>query len=114
MSALDVLKVAAAASEGNVDRGLPSRLVRFALEYRAKPDLTKEQARIAAFLGSAGFSLDELDVDLPTFLVLQFPGVRRTISTPVLYAMAAELARGLEVVSCVPDVGVPVVVDPGP
>jgi hypothetical protein len=114
MSALDVLRVAAAASEGKVERALLPRIVRFTLEYAAKLDIAKERDRIATFLQSNGFSLEVLDPDLPLFLVLQFPGVRRTISTPALFAMAAELARGLDLASCVPDVGVPVVVDPGP
>jgi serine protease len=113
MSALDILKAVASASEGTIEGTLPPRTIRFALEYDSTPDLAVESDRIAAFLESRKFSLERLDADLPHFLVLQFPGVLRRISTPTLYAMAAELARGLNLVSCVPDVGVPVVVDPG-
>ncbi len=113
MSAFDVLKAVAAASQGTVESGLPPRIVRFTLEYGSAPNLALESKRIAQFLGTDSVSLEPLDADLPSFLVLQFPGVPRSISTPTLYAMAAELARGLELVSCVPDVGVPVVADPG-
>jgi serine protease len=114
MSAMEVLRVAAGLAEDTTEGGLPPRVVRFTLEYAQTPDVSAERNRLAAFLGSDQFSLEPLDPDLPQFLVLQFPGVLRTISTPTLYAMAAELARGLNLVSCVPDVGVPVIVDPGP
>lgn len=113
MSALDVLKAVAAASQGTVEGGLLPRIVRFTLEYGSAPNLAEESKRIGQFLGTGSVSLEPLDADLPSFLVLQFPDVLRSISTPTLYAMAAELARGLDLVSCVPDVGVPVVVDPG-
>ena len=114
MSAMEVLRVAAGLSEAKTEGMLPPRVVRFTLEYAEKPDVSVESNRLAAFLGSNRFSLEPLDPDLPQFLVLQFPGVLRTISTPTLYAMAAELAKGLDLVSCVPDVGAPVIVDPGP
>jgi len=114
MSALDLLRAVAAASQGTIEGTLPPHIVRFTLEYDAAPDLTSETKRIGVFLQSDRFSLERLDPDLLQFLVLQFPGVSRRISTPTLYAMAAELARGLNLVSCVPDVGVRVVTDPGP
>ncbi|MHC2789112.1 serine protease, partial [Bradyrhizobium liaoningense] len=114
MSALNVLRAVAAASQGTIEGALPPHIVRFTLEYDAAPDLAAESKRIEAFLQSDRFSLERFDPDLQQFLILQFPGVSRRISTPTLYAMAAELARGLDLVSCVPDVGVPVVTDPGP
>lgn len=114
MSAIEVLKAVAAVSVGKLEGSLPSRAIRFTLEYRSKPSLASERDRLASFLGASGFELEPLDPELPQFLVLQFPGVRRTISTPVLFAMADEIARALELVSCVPDVGVRVFVDPGP
>src|SRR5712672_3392490 len=113
MSAMEVLKVIAAVSVGKLEGALPSRAVRFTLEYKSKPRVARERKRLATFLGANGFDLEPLDPDLPLFLVLQFPGVRRTISTPILFAMAGEIARALDLVSCVPDVGVPVIVDPG-
>uniref|UniRef100_Q07HM2 Peptidase S8 and S53, subtilisin, kexin, sedolisin n=1 Tax=Rhodopseudomonas palustris (strain BisA53) TaxID=316055 RepID=Q07HM2_RHOP5 len=113
MSALDVLKEVAAVADTRTETALPAQIVRFSLEFESPPDLTAQRARLAALLQSERFSLQPLDADLPTFLVLQFPGVRRSISTPTLFAMAAEIARALDLVSCVPDVGVPLVVDPG-
>src|SRR5258706_7844641 len=110
MSALDVLKEVAAVADARTETALPARIIRFALEYESVPDLAAEAARLAAFLQSDRFSLLPLDDDLPRFLVLQFPGVRRTVSTPTLFAMAGEIARALNLVSCVPDVGVPMVV----
>jgi hypothetical protein len=114
MSALEVLKTAAAFTGGKVAGGLPPDIVRFTLEYRQEPDLAQERQRIATLLGADGFKLEPLDPDLPRFLVLQFPGIARTISTPTLYAMADELARELNLVSCVPDVGATFVVEPDP
>jgi serine protease len=114
MSALDVLKTAASVATGTLEGALPPRLVRFTLEYQDAPKVDEERRRIATLLESATFELTPLDADLPRFLVLQFPGVARTISTPTLYAMASELTRALDLVSCVPDIGATFVVDPDP
>lgn len=114
MSALDVLKAAASASHGTLEGALPPRLLRFTLEYAETPEIEAERRQIAALLDGSAFEITRLDEDLPRFLVLQFPGVPRTIATPTLYAMASELARGLDLVSCVPDVGATFVVDPDP
>jgi hypothetical protein len=114
MPDFDVLKTVAAASQGRTEGALPPRIVRFTLEYAVPPDLGTERQRIAAFLQAGNFELQPLDQDLPQFVVLQFPGVQRTISTPTLYAMANELARGLNLVTCAPDVGATFVVDPDP
>jgi hypothetical protein len=114
MSALDVLKAVASVAHGGLEGALPPRLVRFTLEYAETPEIDAERRRIEAFLGGAGFELARLDADLPRFLVLQFPGVARTIATPTLYRMASELAGGLYLASCVPDIGATFVVDPDP
>jgi serine protease len=114
MSALDVLKTAASVAQGNLEGALPPRLLRFTLEYEQAPQIEAERQRLTILLDSAAFELTRLDEDLPRFLVLQFPGVSRTISTPTLYAMASELARALDLVSCVPDVGATFVVDLDP
>lgn len=114
MAALDVLKAAASVTHGSLEGALPPRTLRFTLEYATPPDVEAEHGRIATLLEASGFELGPLDPDLPTFLLLQFPGVARTISTPTLYAMASELAQRLGLVSCVPDVGATFVVDPDP
>jgi len=114
MSALEVLQAAAAAGRSKSPGGLPPRIVRFELEYRKAPDLAKDRRRLQKVLGADGFKLEPLDKSLPTFAVLQFPDVPRTISTPTLYAMAAELVRSLNLVSCTPDIGTSFVVDPDP
>ncbi len=114
MSALDVLKTAASVAHGTLEGALPPRLLRFTLEYEQAPDIAAERQRLEGLLGASGFELARLDEDLARFLVLQFPGVARTIATPTLYRIASELAVGLDLVSCVPDIGATFVVDPDP
>lgn len=106
MAMLDILKAAAAVAEGTVAGQLPPRTIRFALEYAQPPEVSTERGRIADLLKSQTFDLEVLDDELPTFLVLQFPGVERSISTPTLYGMADEIRRQLDLVSCTPDTGV--------
>jgi hypothetical protein len=113
MSALEVLKAAASVGYGALEGALPPRILRFTLEYGGIADLEAERRRLAALLEAQGFELSYLDEDLPAFLLLQFPGVPRTISTPTLFAMADALARDLGLASCVPDVGSTFVDDPG-
>lgn len=112
MSALDVLKSAAFAAEGAIDRELPAGLLRFELEFPEAPDLGAARRHLAELAPGGGPTLDPLDPALPRFAVLQFPGVPRTISTPTLYGMAAELTRHLGLVSCAPDIGASFIVEP--
>src|SRR5258708_1687953 len=114
MSALEVLRAAAAIGGKSTDSGLPPRIVRFELEYGQLPKLGVERRKARKLLGADHFTITPLDKALPRFAVLQFPDVPRTISTPTLYAMAGELARGLKLVSCTPDVGTGFVIDPDP
>jgi serine protease len=115
MSILDILgAVAAESSRDDLHGAMPPDIVRFTLEYPTPPDLGKARQSLAEFLGSDRFVLEPLDPELAHFLVLQFPGVPRTISTPTLYAMADEFVRRLNLVSCVPDTGTTFIVEPGP
>lgn len=105
MPALDLLKAVAKAGGAKTEPALPPQIVRFTLEYAQAPDPLAERLWLEAWLQADGFALDLLDADLPTFLVLQFPGVLRTISTPGLFEMAAEIASARNLVSCTPDTG---------
>lgn len=113
MSAMDILAaVAAESSQDDLHGGTPPDIVRFTLEYPTTPDLSNARQAVSDLLRSDRFALEALDPTLPQFLILQFPRVQRTISAPTLYAMANELARRLDLISCVPDVGATFVVEP--
>jgi len=72
--------------------------------------------RLATYLGTDNFELsplfDEAEPDGTVFLVLAFPGVERTLPADVLYSIANDLREELNLVSCEPDIGANVFVDP--
>ncbi len=104
MSALEILKAIAKYSQGQ-DETLRPGIVRFQLELRSVDDAAGLRPRLAALLEADSFSLAPLDPLLPTFYVLQFPGVPRTIAPDRLFAIADALVDALDLVSCTPDIG---------
>lgn len=104
MSSLEILKLIAKASQGQ-DETLRPGIVRFQLELRSVDRAADLRPRIAALLETDNFSLAPLDPLLPTFYVLQFPGVPRTLAPDRLFAMADILVEALDLVSCTPDIG---------
>ncbi|RXH25494.1 hypothetical protein XH84_31360 [Bradyrhizobium nanningense] len=99
-----VIRELAAQAHGTVD-GLPMDIIRFVLEWPGIADPVRAREQLLALLGSDRFDLRPLDDQLPKFLVLQFPGVPRTIAPPRLFAVADLLCDRLGLVSCVPDIG---------
>lgn len=99
-----VLREIARQAHGRVD-GLPMHIIRFVLEFPSAPDLAEARAQLSSILGADKFDLRPLDEQLPKFLVLQFPGVPRTIAPPRLFAAADFLFDKLGLVSSVPDIG---------
>ena len=97
---------------------MPQDTIRFSLTYAAVPDLEAERARLTKLLASAAFSLTRLEDDpelaLAKSLILQFPGVSRTLSDRALYDIGQMLADRLGLVSCEPDIGARVFFEPDP
>ncbi len=95
--------------------------LRFVLEI-LKPGKTPEEVAsemapvIVAYLGSDRFELqplfDEADVEGVVFLVLAISGVERTLPPDLLYGIASDLRTDLDLISCEPDIGANVFVDP--
>ncbi|MET4065237.1 serine protease [Bradyrhizobium sp. S3.2.6] len=108
---LELLRLIAGAAEGTV-AGMPPGIVRFTLELPpgANPDDLK--TKLVTLLGAESFTLEPLAAKAPEFVVLQFPGVRRTIAPPRLFAVASYLVDELGLVSCVPDIGSTVYAEP--
>lgn len=104
MNSLDILRAVAAASQGQ-DLVLRPGIVRFQLELRSVDEAASLRPRLVALLEADGFSLAPLDSLLPTFYVLQFPGVARTIAPDRLFAIADALVERLGLASCTPDIG---------
>ena len=71
---------------------------------------------LASYLGSEEFQLvplfDGSDADGIIFLVLAFPGIERTLPPDILYGIANDLRSDLGLISCEPDIGANVFVDP--
>lgn len=82
---------------------LPPDILRFELEYFAKPDLEAEGAKLARLLKNNKFDLFPVHEEITTILILQFPGVGRTISRKGLFALAGELVDALALRSCIPE-----------
>jgi serine protease len=117
MNARQMLKLAAKVASGTIPEDvMPSRVIRFALEYAQQPDPAAERVRLEALLESPRFTLELASSDpearLSRFLVLQFPGVERTLSPQMLFEMANALAEDLGLVSCEPDIGARVYGEP--
>ncbi len=94
--------VAKNASEA-VTNELPPGVVRFELEYDRTPDLAAEKSTLATYLAIGNFELLQLHHEIPNILILQFPEVKRTISRRGQFAIAAELAKVLNLRSCIPE-----------
>ncbi|PWE77157.1 hypothetical protein XF30_10575 [Bradyrhizobium sp. SUTN9-2] len=99
-----VLQEIARQAHGTVD-GLPMDIIRFVLECTSAADPARVREQLLPLIGADTFDLRPLDQQLPNFLVLQFPGVPRTIAPPRLFAAADLLCDKLGLVSCVPDIG---------
>lgn len=106
MNEIEILRFAADVAETERIEGLPPNILRFVLEYENAPTVTEERNKLAKIFSSSRFMLEYLDEELPQFLVLQFPGVERRLAPQTLFAIADDLASRLELVSCVPDIGV--------
>lgn len=104
MTDLDILRAVSEASQGN-DRVLRPGIVRFQIELKKASEAAKLRKKIVKLLGSDRFSLGPLSPLLPTFYVLQFPGVARTIAPDRLFAIADALVEALDLLSCTPDIG---------
>ncbi|PCD64783.1 hypothetical protein CO648_27530 [Rhizobium phaseoli] len=101
---LDILRSVCEACDAE-DPVLRPGILRFELELKRPDDAGGLEAHIAGLLKDGRFVLQPLDPLLPTFYVLQFPGVARTIAPDRLFAIADYLAGELELVSCTPDIG---------
>ncbi|KRQ07645.1 hypothetical protein AOQ73_12110 [Bradyrhizobium pachyrhizi] len=99
-----LLQLAAKNALGSVS-GLPSNTIRFVLESAADSDLAVLHSKLLDLLGVSSVDLQPLADTAPEFTVLQFPGVRRTVAPPRLFAIATYLSKWLGLVSCVPDIG---------
>lgn len=121
--ALFLLRSLAAATSAGVDHPYLPNQLRFALEL--PPDGRPVAARtqelreaLATLLESPQFLLEpifgEESANESVFLVLAFPGVERTLPPEMLFSMAAELRSALHLISCEPDLGADVFVDPEP
>lgn len=95
--------------------------LRFVLELASSDQPPKQLAknlrpRIAEVLDSDAFDLEplfeEIDPQGIVFLVLAIKGIDRTLRAEHLYAIAASLRQELDLISCEPDVGADVFVDP--
>ena len=104
MADFDILRAISEASQGD-DPVLRPGIVRFQLELKDASKAAGLKKKIATLLKAGRFSLAPLDSLLPTFYVLQFPGVRRTIAPDRLFAIADALVEALDLVSCTPDIG---------
>ncbi|MER8369018.1 S8 family serine peptidase [Mesorhizobium sp. M1378] len=104
MADLDILRAASEACQGE-DPVLRPGIIRFQLELKNASETARLHKDIKALLGSGRFSLAPLSSLLPTFQVLQFPGVARTIAPDRLFAIADALVDALDLVSCTPDIG---------
>lgn len=110
MTGVELLRALAEAASGTIgDDRMPNHAVRFALEYEAVPDLAAERQKLAVVLGTSNFSLTPLDAGSTgasaRHLVLQFPGVERTLSRRALYEIAEVLRERIALVACEPDAG---------
>ncbi|MET4804403.1 S8 family serine peptidase, partial [Bradyrhizobium sp. LB11.1] len=101
---LDLLRLIARAAKGTAS-GMPPGIVRFTLELPHGLEFDDLRSRLITLLGVETFTLEPLAATAPEFVVLQFPGVRRAIAPPRLFAVSAYLADELGLVSCVPDIG---------
>ncbi|MFD1985470.1 S8 family serine peptidase [Mesorhizobium newzealandense] len=93
--------------------GLPTDELRFALEYRARPDPSKERAKLALLLGSESFLLVPF-AGLDDFLILRFPTIERTLPARELFAIGYELCDAMDLTSAEPDLGTRFFGDPSP
>lgn len=105
--------------EASADGLLPPDEIRFALEYPAAPDLAAARDRILALAdGREIFRLAPLfsedGGDTGHFLALRIPGLGAGLSASFLYAVAADLTDAVGLVSCEPDVGARVFLEPDP
>ncbi|AZO73498.1 S8 family serine peptidase [Mesorhizobium sp. M1D.F.Ca.ET.043.01.1.1] len=104
MADLDILRAVSDVCQGE-DPVLRPGIIRFQLELKDASKTGRLRKDIKALLGSGRFSLAPLGSLLPTFQVLQFPGVARTISPDRLFAISDALVDALDLVSCTPDIG---------
>ncbi|MBY3181844.1 S8 family serine peptidase [Rhizobium sp. 25PS6] len=104
MANFDILRAVSEASQGD-DQALHPGIVRFELELKNVSSAADLRKRLASLLQRDTFSLVPLGSLLPTFYVLQFPGVSRTIAPDRLFAIADDLVEALDLVSCSPDIG---------
>lgn len=120
---LDLLRELIAAAQGGSgalvgQRPFPLRELRYALEYKAAPDLEVEADRLVALLrvSPPAFELRALaqGQTLDRFLLLRVPGCERTLGQRDLFAIGYALADALDLVSAEPDLGTDFYVDPEP
>ncbi|MCM2477557.1 S8 family serine peptidase [Rhizobium sp. CG5] len=104
MADFDILRAVSEASQGD-EPVLRPGIVRFQLELKDASKAEGLRKKITTLLESDSFSLAPLGSFLPTFHVLQFPGVPRTIAPDRLFAIADALVDPLDLVSCTPDIG---------
>lgn len=98
-----LIETIAASASPHSSSVLPPDTLRFELEYNVTPDLERERNALLNLLGSDRFELFPLHDEIDKILILQFPGIRRTVSRRGLFAMASELAVALRLRSCVPE-----------
>lgn len=120
---LDLLRELIAAAQGGSgaqvgQRPFPLLELRYALEYKAAPDLELEADRLVALLrvSPPAFELRALaqGQTLERFLLLRVPGCERSLGQRDLFAIGYALADALDLVSAEPDLGTDFYVDPEP
>jgi V8-like Glu-specific endopeptidase len=100
----ELFEAAARAGVARASKALPQRMLRFTLVYKAKPSISVERRRLKALFGANGFQLIRTPFGKdPLVLVLQFPGIHRTQSTPYLISASYWLADMLDLDACSPD-----------
>ncbi|SIQ42139.1 S8 family serine peptidase [Bosea sp. TND4EK4] len=104
MASLDILRAISEASQSD-DPVLRPGIVRFELELKDYLKAAHLRKDIESLLGASRFSLTPLGPLLPSFHVLQFPGVPRTVAPDRLFGIADALVDALDLVSCTPDIG---------